>query len=203
MLEFRLINRHPFYRHAENRTIIIIIMTRLQESKDGAGRRRMITGELPGLHQHIDLLLRLLDDFVGIGGGINGHAARGVLLEGPSGSGKTALAKAVGKYGGLPFHYLSCPSLFGPDRGDAERGVLSVFQACADKAAADDCGACLLILDEVESIGKVRLVGIMGSGLCARFRLISPSLLSTLSSSKTGPQPRAPHDGPRSLGHAS
>ncbi len=126
-------------------------------------RRRLIEGELPGLHQHTDLLLRLLDDFVGATGGgnadaINSHAARGVLFEGPSGSGKTALAKAVGKYGGLPFHYLSCPSLFGTDRGDAERGVLSVFQACADKAAASDQGGCLLILDEVESIGKVRFV---------------------------------------------
>lgn len=128
--------------------------------EDG-GRRRLIEGELPGLGQHTDLLLRLLDDFVGVGRGnadaITSQAARGVSLEGPSGSGKTALAKAVGKYGGLPFHYLSCPSLFGTDRGDAERGVLGVFQACADKAAASDCGACLLILDEVESIGKVRL----------------------------------------------
>jgi len=134
-------------------------------------RRRLIEGELPGLGRHIDLLLRLLDDFVGAGAGeadaINSHAARGVLFEGPSGSGKTALAKAVGKYGGLPFHYLSCPSLFGTDRGDAERGVLDVFQACADKAAASDHGGCLLILDEVESIGKVRFVCKRGSGMLA------------------------------------
>jgi hypothetical protein len=153
-------NRKRKYRHVY---LILIIMTTLAgmpEDEDGGGRRRLIEGELPGLHQHTDLLLRLLDDFVGAGSGnaeaINSHAARGVLFEGPSGSGKTALAKAVGKYGGLPSHYLSCPSLFGTDRGDAERGVLGAFQACADKAATSDRGACVLILDEVESIGKVR-----------------------------------------------
>lgn len=147
-------------------------LAEMPEDKDGGRRVRLIERELPGLH--IDLLLRLLDDFVGASGGnadaINSHAARGVLFEGPSGSGKTAMAKAIGKYCGLPSHYLSCPSLFGTDRGDAERGVLGVFQVCADKAAVSDRGGCLLILDEVESIGKVRLFVSVGSGLHARSR---------------------------------
>lgn len=135
----------------------------MQEDGDCGRRRRRIEALLPGLDHSVDLLLRLLDDFVGAGSGIASipanQVARGVLFEGPSGAGKTALAKALGEYGGLPSHYLSCPSLFGTDRGDAERGVLGVFQACADKAAASERGGCLLIVDEVESIGKVCLGG--------------------------------------------
>jgi SpoVK/Ycf46/Vps4 family AAA+-type ATPase len=74
----------------------------------------------------------------------------GLLLEGPSGTGKTAMACALAQAAGLRFIHIQCPQLLSRYVGDSEAAVRQVF------ATARACAPCLLLLDDIDAIGRAR-----------------------------------------------
>lgn len=57
---------------------------------------------------------------------------------------------------GLPHRYVAGSAVFGSNRGDAERSIQAAFQACAADSVEGKRQASLLILDELEAVGKAR-----------------------------------------------
>ncbi|KAI9317031.1 P-loop containing nucleoside triphosphate hydrolase protein [Dichotomocladium elegans] len=69
--------------------------------------------------------------------------SKGIVLHGKPGTGKTALALAIAKYSGLPYHVLNSPDIFQSEQGASERRLLSFFQQSHGS---------IVILDEMDMI---------------------------------------------------
>jgi len=85
---------------------------------------------------------------------MGGKHISGVLLEGRPGSGKTWLAKVVASEAGVPFLSIDCATLQGTFVGISPLRVIQVFRRA--RRLAEDYGACILFLDEIDSIGRSR-----------------------------------------------
>jgi cell division protease FtsH len=81
---------------------------------------------------------------------------RGVLLIGPPGSGKTLLAKAIACEAGVPFFSISGSEFVELFVGVGSARIRSLFQE------ARRAGRAIIFIDEIDSIGKIRGVGITG-----------------------------------------
>ena len=92
------------------------------------------------------------DKFLKIGAKI----PKGVLLVGPPGTGKTLLARAVSSEAGVPFFYISGSEFVEMFVGVGASRVRDAF------AVAKRNQPCILFIDELDAIGKVRGVGITG-----------------------------------------
>ena len=85
---------------------------------------------------------------------MGGQPIRGLLLEGPPGTGKSYLGQCIATEAGLPFGYMSAPSIQGMFWGMDTLRVLSLFNKA--RKLARKHGACILFIDEIDAIGKSR-----------------------------------------------
>lgn len=82
---------------------------------------------------------------------------KGVLLIGPPGTGKTLLARAISNEAGVPFYSMSGSEFIELFVGVGASRARSLFETAKKNAPS------IVFIDEVDSIGKVRGVG-MGGG---------------------------------------
>ncbi len=81
---------------------------------------------------------------------------KGVLLVGPAGCGKTLLARAIAGESNVPFFYVSGSSFIELFVGVGSSRVRNLFEAAKKQQP------CLIFIDELDSIGKVRGLSMSG-----------------------------------------
>jgi cell division protease FtsH len=104
-------------------------------------------------------LLKGVKEFKSMGG----EVTRGVLLLGPPGTGKSYLAQAISTEAGVPFGYLSAPSLTSVWMGMGNIKVMRLYAKA--RKLAREYGACILFIDEIDAIGGARSASMAGGGL--------------------------------------
>jgi cell division protease FtsH len=88
---------------------------------------------------------------------IGGRIPKGVLLVGPPGTGKTLLARAVAGEAGVPFFSLSGSEFVEMFVGVGAARVRDLFGQAEHRAP------CIVFIDELDALGKVRVQTPMGS----------------------------------------
>jgi len=88
---------------------------------------------------------------------IGGRIPKGVLLVGPPGTGKTLLARAVAGEANVPFFSLSGSEFVEMFVGVGAARVRDLFSQAENKAP------CIVFIDELDALGKVRIQTPMGS----------------------------------------
>jgi len=86
---------------------------------------------------------------------LGGRIPKGILLVGPPGTGKTLLARAVAGEAKVPFFSISGSEFVEMFVGVGAARVRDLFQQARDKAP------CIIFIDELDALGKVRGAGPM------------------------------------------
>ena len=87
---------------------------------------------------------------------LGGRIPKGVLLVGPPGSGKTLLARAVAGEAGVPFFSISGSEFIQMFVGVGASRVRDMFKT------AKESSPCILFVDEIDAVGRVRGAGLGG-----------------------------------------
>jgi cell division protease FtsH len=95
-------------------------------------------------------LLRGAKEFKAMGG----EAIRGLLLIGSPGTGKSYLGQCIATEAGVPFGYMSAPSIRGMFWGMDVMRVMGLYGKA--RKLAQKFGACILFIDEIDAIGSSR-----------------------------------------------
>jgi cell division protease FtsH len=89
-----------------------------------------------------------------------GEMPRGMLLSGAPGTGKTFLAAVIAAEAGLPFIYIDASSIRGMFWGMTEMMIMKLFRDARGLgrkyAPPGQRGACIVFMDEIDSIGMNR-----------------------------------------------
>jgi cell division protease FtsH len=121
----------------------------------------------PDLLEHARSTVRILSGETAFAAA-GGEMPKGMLLSGRPGTGKTFLAGCIAGEAGLPFMYVDASSLRGMFWGMDSLMIMKLFRdarGLARKYAKDDHrGACILFMDELDSIGLARS-GQQGMGI--------------------------------------
>lgn len=88
--------------------------------------------------------------------GLGVHPPKGLLLSGPPGTGKTLLAKAVAGEAGVPFFSISGSDFMQVFVGVGASRVRDMFRHAKEQAP------CIIFIDELDSIGRMRGAGVGG-----------------------------------------
>lgn len=106
-------------------------------------------------------LLRGVKEFKDMGG----QVTRGILLLGPPGTGKSYLGHCISTEAGVPFGYLSAPSIQGMFMGMDSLRVMGLYGKA--RKLARKYGACILFIDEIDAIAGRRagMGGTPGMGM--------------------------------------
>lgn len=87
---------------------------------------------------------------------LGGQIPKGVLLVGPPGTGKTLLARAVAGEAGVPFFSIGGSEFIQMFVGVGASRVRDLFKTARDSAP------CILFIDEIDAVGRVRGAGLGG-----------------------------------------
>jgi cell division protease FtsH len=121
-------------------------------------KQRTTFNEVAGLEnaktelQEIVEFLKNPEKFAKLGGRI----PKGVLLNGPPGTGKTLLARAVAGEAGVPFFSISGSEFIQMFVGVGASRVRDMFKTAKENSP------CILFIDEIDAVGRVRGAGLGG-----------------------------------------
>ncbi|MEZ6070390.1 MAG: ATP-dependent zinc metalloprotease FtsH [Pirellulales bacterium] len=87
---------------------------------------------------------------------LGGRVPKGVLLMGPPGTGKTLLAKAVAGEAGVPFYSINGSEFIQMFVGVGASRVRDMFRTAKENSP------CILFVDEIDAVGRVRGAGLGG-----------------------------------------
>ena len=153
--------------------ILFLMMRRARDQLDGGilgsfvkspakrhdkSKQRTTFEEVAGLEnakaelQEIVEFLKSPEKFQRLGGRI----PKGVLLNGPPGTGKTLLARAVAGEAGVPFFSISGSEFIQMFVGVGASRVRDMFKT------AKESSPCILFVDEIDAVGRVRGAGLGG-----------------------------------------
>ena len=85
---------------------------------------------------------------------MGGELTSGILLLGPPGTGKSYLAQCISTEAGVPFGYVSAPSLQSMFMGICNMTVMRLYGKA--RKLSEKYGACILFIDEIDAIGGSR-----------------------------------------------
>ena len=148
-------------RQAKSGTSQIFDFTRAKPKFLGPGgqlKERVTFSDIGGLKEAKEELKEVIDflknprKYLELGAKI----PRGVLLIGPPGSGKTLLAKAIACEAGVPFFSISASEVIELFVGVGASRIRNLFDQ------ARRAGKAIIFIDEIDSIGKIRGVGVTG-----------------------------------------
>jgi cell division protease FtsH len=123
-----------------------------------SGKQRITFEDVAGLEgvkndlQEIVEFLKNPEKFQRLGGRI----PKGTLLMGPPGTGKTLLAKAVAGEAGVPFFSINGSEFIQMFVGVGASRVRDMFKT------AKEAAPCILFIDEIDAVGRVRGAGLGG-----------------------------------------
>jgi cell division protease FtsH len=132
--------------------------TKSQAKRHDKSKQRTTFDEVAGLEnakaelQEIVEFLKTPEKFQRLGGRI----PKGVLLIGPPGSGKTLLARAVAGEAGAPFFSISGSEFIQMFVGVGASRVRDMFKTAKENSP------CILFIDEIDAVGRVRGAGLGG-----------------------------------------